>query len=295
MITPYLKATAFAPGHISAFFEPIFKPRNAERTGSRGAGICVSLGATSSVTIFPALKQTVTVRINNSSSPAPVTTTALSNLLEDLVVSVNVHTTLELPVSQGFGMSAAGALSACLAAGHLLNMPKECAVKAAHHAEVQHRTGLGDVISSSFGGIEIRREPGLPPWGLLEHIPGSFDLVLCVIGKKMMTTTILSDQKKIDDIATIGRYCTKKLLENPSIEHLLSLSQEFTRKTSLASDSVVRAIDAVKPYGKASMCMLGNSVFAIGNTTMLCRVLAGFGKIYCCSIDTAGARLITTV
>jgi len=27
-------------------------------------------------------------------------------------------------------------------------------------------------------GVEIRKTPGLPPWGVIEHIPGKFDIVL---------------------------------------------------------------------------------------------------------------------
>ena len=44
-----MKATAFAPGHISGFFEPVFNP-DLSRTGSCGAGINISLGAITSDT-----------------------------------------------------------------------------------------------------------------------------------------------------------------------------------------------------------------------------------------------------
>ena len=43
-----MKATAFAPGHISGFFEPVYTP-DLSRSGSRGAGINISLGAFSEV------------------------------------------------------------------------------------------------------------------------------------------------------------------------------------------------------------------------------------------------------
>lgn len=154
------------------------------------------------------------------------------------------------------------------------------------------RTGLGDVLASSFGGIEIRREPGIPPWGMIEHIPGDYDLVLCVIGEKIETQKILSDPIKINDIALIGRYCTKKLLERPSLEHLFFLAQEFTRKINIADDTVLQAIEAANHFGMASMCMLGNAVFAIGNTPLLSQTLSVFGKIYCCKVDNIGARII---
>jgi pantoate kinase len=287
-----MKGIAFAPGHISAFFEPMYFDQNMDHSGSRGAGINISLGALSQVSVKPASHHTITVSINGSLSNAPVTKLALKFLVGETPVQITVDTMLDLPVSQGFGMSAAGALSSTLALANLLNLPRENAVKAAHYAEIQLRTGLGDVIASSFGGIEIRREAGLPPWGTLEHIPGIYDLVLCVIGKEIETTKILSDPEKLRDIALYGRNCTKKLLEKPSVEHLFSLAWEFTRKIGLTDDLVFQAIKAANQYGIASMCMLGNSVFAMGNTPMLCKILSVFGKIFCCTVDEGGARVL---
>lgn len=287
-----VKAVAFAPGHISAFFEPVYTNQNLDRTGSRGAGISISLGAVSQVTVVQGSQQTIDVCINGKPSKAPVTKLALQYLLGELPLAITIDTTLNLPVSQGFGMSAAGALSSTLAMANLLRFPRDQAVKAAHYAEVQSRTGLGDVVASSFGGIEIRREPGLPPWGMLEHIPGSYDVVLCVIGKKIETKRILSDATKVNEIASYGRYCTKKLLENPSLEHLFLLAQEFTRKIGLADTRVLQAIDAANRYGMASQCMLGNAVFAIGDTPRLCKTLSLFGQVSCCTVDGEGALVL---
>ena len=189
-------------------------------------------------------------------------------------------------------MSGAGALSATYALAHILNLSREKAIKASHYAEVQLRTGLGDVLASSFGGIEIRREAGLPPWGVIEHIPGVYEIVLCVIGKKVTTKKILTDAVKVNTITQYGRYCLKKILEKPSVENLLLLSQTFTRKTGLADKRVLEAIKAVESHGMASMCMLGNSVFSIGSTNELCKSLAPFGKVYICTVDQCGARII---
>jgi pantoate kinase len=286
-----MKGIAFAPGHITAFFEPAYT-ENMDRSGSRGAGINLSLGALSQLTMEPASQQTITISINGSPSNAPVTKLALKYLVGKPSYRITVDTMLSLPVSQGFGMSAGGALSSTLALADLLNLPRENAVKAAHYAEVQLRTGLGDVIASSFGGIEIRRDAGLPPWGMLEHIPGKYDIVICVIGKKIETKKILSNAAWLREIASYGRYCTKKLLEKPSVEHLFSLAWEFTRKIGLADEKVLQAIEAANHYGMASMCMLGNSVFAMGDIPMLCKTLSIFGTVFCCTVDERGARVL---
>ncbi len=288
-----MKGIAFAPGHISAFFEPIYSGQNLDRSGSRGAGITISFGATSQVTIQPASQQTIAVQINGKQSHAPVTKKTLQNLLGNTPLKITVHTYLDLPVSQGFGMSAAGALSVAIATADVLNLPRHLAIKAAHYAEVQLRTGLGDVVASSFGGIEIRRKAGLPPWGMLVHIPGNYDVVVCVIGKRIETKKILTDETKLHEIASYGRYCTKKLLEKPSVEHLFSLAWEFTKKIDLADTKVLDAIKAAQTQGMASMCMLGNSVFAIGDAPRLSKALSPYGTVFNCTIDCQGARVLT--
>ena len=286
-----LKATAFAPGHISAFFEPHYD-ENIERSGSRGAGINLSLGAFSEVTVSRSTKQDIRVYINDKETDARVTKLALRNIIKDFPLKVTVKIKQELTEGQGFGMSAASSLSASYALSSLLGLSKIDAIKAAHSAEVQLRTGLGDVIASAFGGIEVRREPGLPPWGFIEHIVGDYKIVLCVIGEKIETKRILNDENKLNVIKNYGRYCTKKLLENPSIENMIRLSRYFAEKTELIREDVMEALNAASFHGLAGMCMLGNSIFAIGKTEELKNTLSSFGRVYVCDIDRHGVRIL---
>ena len=263
-----------------------------EKTGSRGAGINLSLGAVSEVEVKESEIQILEFFINNKNCDSPVVRLAFNHLVGVQPLHITVHTNLDLPVGQGFGMSAASAVSASYALAKILGISNQEAMKAAHFAEIQLKTGLGDVIASCFGGIEIRKEAGLPPWGMIEHIPGSLDLVLCVIGDQLDTSKILSDREKIIDISHYGKYCIKKLLDNPTIENLFSMSQLFTKKTRLAESRVNEAIDVAKNYGTGSMCMLGNSLFAYGDTDKLSRALSNFGKVYICKVDQYGAHVI---
>jgi len=286
-----MKAVAFAPGHISCFFEPVFS-HDPSRTGSRGAGINITMGATSEVFAENSDSQNIEVFINNKKSSAQVTKLALSYLIGKNPLHIVVKTSLDLPVSQGFGMSAAGAISASFALSKIISASTNDAKRASHFAEVQLKTGLSDVIASCFGGIEIRKSAGLPPWGLIEHIPGNFNLVLCVIGKKISTKKVLEDTTKLNKIIEYGKYCTKKILENPSIENLFLQSQVFTKNSGLADENILKAISAANRFGRSSMCMIGNSIFAMGKTNELCNLLSSFGKIYVCSIDEFGARIL---
>ena len=43
--------------------------------------------------------------------------------------------------------------------------------------------------------------------------------MLCVIGKKIDTKKVLSDKNKVSRIVEYGKFCTKKILEGPSVEN----------------------------------------------------------------------------
>jgi pantoate kinase len=74
---------------------------------------------------------------------------------------LEVH--LELPISQGFGMSAAGFLAAGVAVLEANGAPDaDYAARAAHRLERLHRGGLGDVLALQAGGMALRRQPGAP-------------------------------------------------------------------------------------------------------------------------------------
>jgi len=287
-----MKAVAFAPGHITGFFEPVYS-EDFNRTGSRGAGINISLGAVSEVVVQPSSDQMINIFVNGKQSQAPVTNLAIKHLIGDNPLNIIVKTKLELPVGQGFGMSGAGALSTCMALAKVIDtVSREDAVRAAHFADVNSKKGLGDVIASSFGGLEIRKEPGLPPWGVIERIPSQFEIVIGVVGDAIDTKKVLTDPELSKKIGEYGRLCTKKILEAPSVENFFNLSKEFTIQTNIADERVKEAISEAEKFGFASMCMLGNSVFAVGKTQELCRTLMKFGKIYLCLVDEGGARIL---
>jgi pantoate kinase len=286
-----MKAIAFAPGHISGFFAPKFD-KDFLKTGSRGAGINISLGAKSEVIINNSKKRDIKIFINGKKSIFPIIQTALKYLIGERKINIDIRTTLDLPLGQGFGMSAASVVSSSYALSKIMNISYYDALKASHYSEIYHKTGLGDVISCTFGGIEIRNKPGIPPWGSIEHIIGNYELVICIIDYVIETKKILLDTNKIKLIKKYGNYCTDEIKESPTIENLFLLSNFFTEKTNLGTKKVLEAIRTANKFGKASMCMLGNSIFAIGQTNKLCEKLKKYGKIYVCKVDELGARII---
>lgn len=285
-----MKATAFCPGHITGFFQ-ICEHREPLRSGSRGAGICTSLGATTTV-VSKRGKGAISVEIDGEKSDAPVTKQALARLILGRQLDLKVQTTLDLPVGQGFGMSAAGALSSALAAAEMLEMPFQKALEAAHEAEILHHTGLGDVAALSRGGVTIRTVEGLPPLGRVDRIPANAELALAVVGPPMPTASVLSNHDIRDRVNLVGRECVEEIMKSPSFANLFRLSKEFALRTGLATDRVDSALRELEGIGLAGMVMLGNSIFAAGDLAEQEAILAEYGQTYRAEIDWKGPRII---
>jgi len=281
-----MKASAFSPGHITGFFVIKDKKEDIRKKGSLGAGLCLSKGVITTVSIRKSGKQKIEIFLNNKKSRAEVTRFVAKKFLGEKKYYVVIKTTFQLPVSQGFGMSGASALSTGLALNKALklNLPFNKIVEIAHESEIFNKTGLGDVVAESAGGAEIRVKEGLPPYGTLRKIKGNRDVVLCVLGKGMKTKTVLSSPEQKRKINRYGDVCMKKLMSNIKIENFFHLSYDFALKTGLANKKIIKAIEESKNYGMASQAMLGNSVFAVGNTKKLVKTLKNFGNVYICRV-----------
>ena len=282
---------AFCPGHVTGFFE-IRQSENILAMGSRGAGMCLSLGSTSTVQVEEAKRQIIEITLDGRKTQAPVTKTALRYLLGDKKLRVKVDTVHNLPVSQGFGMSAAGALSASIALAHELDVRRQTAVEAAHIAEIKHKSGLGDVSALRRGGITIRVKPGLPPTGRVVNIEGTPNVVLAVLGRGLRTSTVLSNPAKRRKINRAGSESVKRLLKEPTVHRFMELSNAFSLESGLATRRIMEAVNAASKLGVASMAMLGNSVFAIGDAEGLASVLSDYGETWVCKVDLKGPRII---
>ena len=94
---------------------------------------------------------------------------------------MNIEHEISIPVGYGLGSSSAVALSLSLALDQALNtkLDKNTIGQIAHNAEVNCKTGLGDVLASFHGGFEIRVKPGAPGIG--------------TVTKKFLTDKHLSD------------------------------------------------------------------------------------------------------
>ncbi len=284
---------AFCPGHVTAFFEVCEDP-DPRKTGSRGAGLCLTLGVTTVARVREAPRPSLEVLVNGRRAKAEVTETAARSLLADGSYEVKLLADTPLPTSQGFGVSSAAALSTLLALDDALGLgtPRDELVARAHVAEVACGTGLGDVVPASLGGMDLRLKPGAPGHAEVRTFDVRKDLLLAVIGPELLTRSVIRNPQKVMAINARGGACVDAFAKDPTFERLFDLGNRFAEETGLASPAVLEVVRAARMFGRAAMAMLGNSVFAEAGREELATLFRKFGTIQRCEVDPRGARVL---
>ena len=264
------KAAAFSPAHITGFFQIFDHPKNPLFKGSRGAGVSLAKGTKTAVRVKKSAKKSVEIRINGK----PAETAEVSKSVADTFLSLVgakrqliVEHEIDVPVGCGLGSSGAGALSLAFALNEALGLrlSRIEASQIAHVAEVKHRTGLGTVISETFGGMEIRVEPGAP--GIGEVKPVTVDgnhVVVCLPLGPLSTRKALNDPKLYALINEHGGKLVDELITEPRVSKFLELSRSFAESTSLTSERVRKILaDADSEGFVCSMAVFGETVFSV--------------------------------
>ena len=250
--------SAFCPAHITCFFRP-FITDNILESGSRGVGIRLTAGTTVHV---DEIRGNTKVIINGKTDDAKITKHVLEHLAHGRHFEVNAE--CGLPLGQGFGMSASGAVAAALCASEITGKGRKEAFEAAHTAEVTCGGGLGDVAGLMHeGDVPKRVKEGLPPFG---HVIGqsiSFErMTLVVLGQKLSTAGVLGDNSKLKKICEAGDSAMNDFPDNATKELLFRMSNRFSLEAGVRGPEVAEAMQALNEGGiRSSMCMLGNSIF----------------------------------
>ncbi|HIE31955.1 MAG TPA: GHMP kinase [Methanosarcinales archaeon] len=283
-------ASAFAPAHITGFFV-ICKHEDPALMGSLGCGVTLRSGVITSVT-----------------APGPDTTPCDVPVVRSVVSRLTSRSCLirsrsDIPIGAGFGASGAYAIGAALAINRALslNLTAGQLSRVAHIAEVENRTGLGDVVAQSLGGIVIRCTAGAS--ARLNRIYTDERDVFWVVFDEISTKEMLEDKNTADRINPAGRDSLRELLKRPTFENFMIQSKRFAVETGLMSDAVSDAVEAVEAAGgMVSQAMLGDAVFAFDLSerggagdaiTPIGSVLSEFGSVGRSRIDFGGARLIS--
>jgi pantoate kinase len=275
------EATAFVPGHVTAFFSP-HQDSDPTKAGSRGGGVTLSDGV--HVTVSRDGTRESGLQLDGKA----VEMNSVTRVVESLrVPDANIDATTTLPLGSGFGVSGATALGTALAAGQVYerSLSEDELVTIAHGAEVQAGTGLGDVVAQARGGMPLRLQPGAPPHGRLDGIPVSARQVEYLVLGQLSTEEILSGDT--DELSAAGERAISVIGAEPTVGQFMQSARRFAREAGLLTDEVRTVItDVSAADGDATMAMLGETVFALGTGLSD----AGYDPASC-MVHQAGATL----
>ena len=277
---------AFCPGHISGYFRRI-EGETIATTGSIGAGVVISEGVTA--TVEPSETTTVIIHQRGGTRTPPETNIGsplLMDVMEQLDVTASITTESLLPIGAGFGLSAAALLATLTAVNQLyhMGMDQEEIAQYAHRAEVEHRTGLGDVAACQGGGRVTRHGPGIH--GFIERI---FDMpgpLYAVSFGPIHTPSVLGFPERMERVSS----AFPKTTPDDAMD-FFHLSRCFAEQSGLITREVREVTRLCDNAGVPSgMTMLGNGVFAYGRKAR--EVLMPFGPLYEFYVADDGARIL---
>ena len=294
-------------GHITLLFTVEKDGRLLRNQGSRGAGFNVEHGVRASVLEIKKIDaeeqmglsagSSLDEKVDVNNGDIEVTVfdmngkemTDSSSIYFDLVDelrhakllekadSYSIEVNLDLPTSQGFGMSAAGLVAVAYAFRELTGRGLAGQyLRLCHRIERLHGAGLGDVLGISAGGVEIRLQAGAPGasgralgFGCPQNI-----LLAWQPSEERHTSEYIDDEKWQNKITLAGQKAVNNLksdswghsqwseilkqsrifaeqsdlLDEPERKHLLGIVREIVRELGLQAKVSIR------------LCMLGVSL-----------------------------------
>ena len=260
-------ARAFAPGNISCVFK-VIPHADPARMHSLGMGFTVKEG----VEVIVSEHHETEVLFNGERINFPTVSAVVNRLIENSsVVGIKAVITSLLPLGCGFGLSGAAALATAYAINERLSMHKDSEALAmiAHVAEVENRTGLGDVCSQYHGGYLVKLKEGSPLTA--DRLPIAEQPIYYRYFGPIQTSEVLGNREqtlRINRAADVALNVLKTLTDTKSSDELFNacfaVSKRFSVESGLLRDA--RVIDTIARIeaagGVASMIMLGNGVFS---------------------------------
>ena len=260
-------ARAFAPGNISCVFK-VISHADPARMHSLGMGFTVKEG----VEVIVSERNETEVLFNGECINFPTVRAVVNRLTQNSgITGIKVDITSPLPLGCGFGLSGAAALATAYALNELLTLHKDSEKLAmiAHVAEVENRTGLGDVCSQYHGGYLVKLKEGSPLTA--DRLPIAEQPIYYRYFGPIQTSEVLGNREqtlRINRAADVALH-TLQMLTNAKPNATLfnacfAVSKQFSVESGLLSDA--RVIDTITQIeeagGVASMIMLGNGVFS---------------------------------
>ncbi|DAC23905.1 MAG TPA: hypothetical protein HA345_02870 [Candidatus Thalassarchaeaceae archaeon] len=289
--------TARLGGHITLAFTVHSDSEELHEQGSMGIGLCIEAGLSTSCRSDPSRSSGLMVISNGLPIDSDLHRLVLEECARFDPSLYSMHHTFdlacELPFSQGFGLSAAGSITAarCLIAHSdiPLHLHEPLVWAIAHRVERRHSGGLGDVTALHAGGVVRRITPGathqidqIEPVivgtgpGRSDGWGSSIPLLLAwrPSGSKH-TSTYIDSEGWSQRIRIAGEIAMETMSSNPwdmtRWPEIIDAAHCFAKQSGLIEDSGrASLLDevrwALKPIEKdieVMLCMLGESVVVV--------------------------------
>ncbi len=300
------KAKAFCPAHVTGFFKAHLEDNqnNLENLGSMGAGFSIKQGVTTQVEIQIKNNQKSNFKISTQGYQSDKTDISEYVLNEFLKLGefsdkfFDIKHEIAIPVGYGLGSSSAVALSLSYALDQALEtkLDKTKIGQIAHNAEVNCKTGLGDVLASYHGGFEIRVKPGAPGIGNVEKIPTKKISILMICFSPISTNKFIKE--RLSQINGLGGKMVNMLLESKNYEHFQDMSLEFANYVDVMTPRMQKLVDEfTKNNLKCGIALFGETVFSMitkEEESNVLEILEKYpeGIIIKSELDEIGARVL---
>ena len=279
--------------HITLLFTIDDSSKDPVYQGSRGAGICLKDGV-EAIAKGDNGSGKMIVRFKNGEHDSRMYQDVLSELVEQIPeigdFDWELNIIMSLPTSQGFGMSASGAVASSMAIQRAIGIPHEECVRrsflVAHIVERKRSSGLGDTTALSSGGVERRIAAGSPFSGsLLDNGPGvsqgwSLEIPVLISWKEKTgrhTSSYIDNEDWRSKICLAGEHAMERIAKgewnkqrwSELIEESLKLSSESGLEKDASRSEIIefvkKAIDSLEFSESLSvmLCMLGESVVIV--------------------------------
>ena len=301
-----MEATAFCPAHVTGFFKAYLNDNqnNLENLGSMGAGFSIKQGVTTRVKIESKNNQKSNFKITTKGYQSDKTDISEFILNEFLKLGkfsnkfFNIEHDISIPVGYGLGSSAAVALSLSFALDQALEtkLDKIAIGKIAHNAELNCKTGLGDVLASFHGGFEIRVKPGAPGIGRVEKILTEEISIIMICFSPISTNKFIKE--RLSQINGLGGKMVNKLMESKNYEHFQEMSLEFANYIDVMTPKMQKLVNELSENNiKCGVALFGETIFSMipkKDENKILEILKKYpeGIIIKSELDNVGARVL---
>lgn len=301
-----MKGTAFCPAHVTGFFKAHLENNQSdlENLGSMGAGFSIKQGVTTRVKIDEKNNQDSKFRITTKGYQSDKTDVSEFVLNEFLKIGdfenkfFDIEHEISIPVGYGLGSSSAVALSLSFALDQALEtkLDKNTIGQIAHNAEVNCKTGLGDVLASFHGGFEVRVKPGAPGIGTVEKISTDKISIIMICFSPISTNKFIKE--RLSQINGLGGKMVNRLLESKNYEHFQDMSLEFAKYADVMTPRMQKIVDELTQNDiKCGIALFGETVFSMVPKEYEDKVLEILqkyhdGVIINSELDNIGARVL---